>query len=79
MLHFNLLHQLDYDPEHEFFSLEIMANVRCEMKLEPRFKIIQIYGFAIDHHRLYFPDMAFAMKTNRLNKAFLWPISQKNR
>ena len=75
MLIFNLLLQFSYDPEHEFSSSEIMPIVRYAMNMEPRFKIKQIYGFASDHPRLCFPDMAFAMKTNRLNTAFSWPIS----
>ena len=65
ILIFNSLRHFNYDPEHEFSSPEIMAIVRYAMNIEPRYKIIQIYGFAGDHPRLWFPDMAFAIKTNR--------------
>ncbi len=71
---FNLLIQFNYDPENDFLSPEIMAIYRYAMTMEPRFKIIQIYGFASDHPRLCFPDMVFSIN----NKSFEYSIFVTN-
>jgi len=58
----------------EFTDPEVMTIYLYVMNIEQRFKIKQIYGYASDHLRSWFPLLpsyeAFNMRLNRLGEAF---------
>ena len=62
------------NSEPEFTDPEVMTIYLYVMNTEQRFKIKQIYGYASDHLRSWFPLLpsyeAFNMRLNRLGEAF---------
>ena len=62
------------NSEPEFTDAEVMTIYLYTMHIEQRFKIKQIYGYASDHLRSWFPLLpsyeAFNMRINRLGEAF---------
>jgi hypothetical protein len=62
------------NSEPEFTDAEVMTIYLYAMHLEQRFKVKQIYGYASDHLRSWFPLLpsyeAFNMRLNRLGEAF---------
>ena len=62
------------NSQPEFTDPEVMTIYLYVMNIEQRFKIKQIYGYASDHLRSWFPLLpsyeAFNMRLNRLGEAF---------